>query len=69
MDTTIATTPTPNDMNLAILVCFSIDISFVITLCISSVQLVATEFNPVDKVDCAAAYMAASTSPDTPTGN
>ena len=49
--TAIESIPTPNDIYCAILVCFSILISFVMIVCISKVQLVATELSPVDKVD------------------
>ena len=61
--------PTNNEINCAIFVCFLKLKSFVIKFCISSVQLVATEFNPVDKVDCYAAYIAANNIPVTPAGS
>ena len=69
IDTIIAIIPTNNEINFAILVCFSKVFSLATVFCISNIQLVAIEFNPVDNVDCAAAYIAAKTMPDIPTGN
>ena len=53
----------------AIFVCFSELIFLEKTVWISKAQLVATELSPVDKVDCDAAYIAASNIPVIPTGN
>lgn len=51
IETNIATIPTPKDIYCAIFVFFLSSKSFEKLSCISNVQLVATEFSPVDSVD------------------